>query len=80
MVFTMIGKKQTIATIVTFERSPKPSHNTIGGAMATFGIACDDIRSGSTVRENAGHMKMPRASGTPMTSRPTMASTMIAGW
>ena len=32
-----------------------------------LGIACDETRSGSTERENAGHMKMARASGTPTT-------------
>ena len=43
-------------------------------------MACDEISSGSTVRENAGHMKMPNASGTPTTMLaryPSMISTVV---
>ena len=62
-----IGKNAIRNATRTFGSRPNPNHTRSSGAIATFGIACDEISSGSTVREKDGHMKMPNASGTPTT-------------
>ena len=45
-VLTVIGKKQTRATIASFGPIPKPSQTTRIGAIAMIGIVCEAISSG----------------------------------
>ncbi len=66
-VLMTIGKNAMRNAISTFGSRPNPNQTRSSGATATFGMACDETRSGSTERENAGHMKMASASGTPTT-------------
>src|SRR5262249_60703287 len=61
------GKKAIRNAISTFGSSPKPNQTRNSGATATFGMACDETRSGRTERENVGHMKIASASGIPTT-------------
>ena len=75
-----IGKNAIRNATRTFGSRPNPNHTRSRGAIATFGMAWDEINSGSTMRENAGHMKMPNASGTPMTMLvryPSRISTVV---
>src|SRR5262249_9361170 len=60
------GKNAIRKATSTLGNRPKPNQTSSSGAIATLGIACEEISSGSTVRENDGHMKMPNASGTPI--------------
>ena len=66
--------------ISTFGSRPNPNQTRNSGATATFGMACDETRSGSTERENAGHTKMASASGTPsamLSKKPSTISTVV---
>ena len=45
-VLTVIGKKQTSATITSFGPIPKPSQTTRIGAIATTGTVCEATSSG----------------------------------
>jgi len=50
------------------------------GATATFGMACDETRSGRIERENAGHRKIASASGIPTTmlsAKPSKISAVV---
>ncbi len=61
------GKKAIKNAIRTLGSSPKPNQTRNNGATATFGIACDETRSGRTERENVGDRKIASASGIPTT-------------
>ena len=52
-VLMTIGKNAIKNAISTFGSRPKPNQTRSSGATATFGMACDETRSGSTAREKA---------------------------
>lgn len=79
-VLMTIGKKAIRNAIRTFGSSPKPNHTRKSGATATFGMACDETRSGRMERENAGERKIASASGIPTTmlsANPSRISTVV---
>ena len=79
-VLMTMGKNAIRNAINTFGTRPNPNQTSSSGATATFGMACDEMRSGSTEREKAGHMKMASASGTPTTMlsrNPNTISTVV---
>ena len=64
----------------TFGSSPNPNQTRSSGAIATFGMACDETRSGRIVRENTGHRKIASASGIPTTmlsAKPSRISAVV---
>ena len=61
------GKKAIRNAMSTFGSRPKPNQTSSSGATATFGMACDETRSGRMERENGGQRKIASASGIPTT-------------
>src|SRR5579884_629292 len=61
------GKNAIRNAISTFGSNPNPNQTSSSGAMATFGMACEETSSGNTERAKGGQRKIASASGTPTT-------------
>ncbi len=59
IVFTSIGKKITMITVITRGVTPKPNHSTRNGARATEGIVLAATSQGIRRRERVFDLAMP---------------------